>query len=166
MEKPTKVEVGQQWNLKERPEWGTFTVIEQQSHDRWGGRWTGIKPTETLIWATVSILASMTFLGWAPGYGPQPPAYPTPWEFCTRAGCPSFMAPHEHRQLNPDTFESRITTAWQPFVASRPSKRPAPKPAVDNPPPMATTALEAIRSRKPPEPWRPSIDDWDLLPDA
>ena len=43
-----------------------------------------------------------------------------------------------------------------------------PKPALDNPPSpsTATTALQAIQARKPPEPWRPSVDEWDLLPDA
>ena len=28
------------------------------------------------------------------------------------------------------------------------------------------TALEAIQSRKKPEPWIPSVDEFDLLPDA
>lgn len=28
------------------------------------------------------------------------------------------------------------------------------------------TALQAIQARKPPEPWVPSADEWDLLPDA
>lgn len=28
------------------------------------------------------------------------------------------------------------------------------------------TALEAIQARKKPEPWYPSVDEWDLLPDA
>ena len=28
------------------------------------------------------------------------------------------------------------------------------------------TALQQIQARKPPEPWRPSVDEWDLLPDV
>jgi hypothetical protein len=28
------------------------------------------------------------------------------------------------------------------------------------------TALEAIRAKREPEPWLPSVDEWDLLPDA
>jgi hypothetical protein len=28
------------------------------------------------------------------------------------------------------------------------------------------TALQRIQARKKPEPWYPSVDDWDLLPDA
>lgn len=31
---------------------------------------------------------------------------------------------------------------------------------------VAMSALEFIKSRKPPEPWRPSVDEFDLLPDV
>lgn len=31
---------------------------------------------------------------------------------------------------------------------------------------IATVAAPAPVRRPPPEPWRPSVDEWDLLPDA
>jgi hypothetical protein len=127
MEKPTKVEVGQRW----QPNYGTtpMTVDRPQDANSMddGTRcfWFRRDDDTADSWASEKwLLASgYTFLGWAPGFGPQP-------------GAPVYQ----------------------------------PKPAIDNPPPQVMSAKSLIEHRadrlKRADPWRPSVDDWDLLPDA
>ena len=90
-----------------------------------------------------------TFIGWRKGYGPAIVQY---------AG----------------DVQPRIGPVDDPEMKT---PEVAPLPSTPNFPPhagemrdamtgVALSALESIRSRKPPEPWRPSVDDWDLLPDA
>lgn len=161
-----KVEPGQRWLLDE----GTPSVRERvvaYVDDRHG---PGTVWYTAGSWHSTEQILRGRFVGWVEGYGPQPPAYPGPWEPCRFTGPCSFSVAHEHRQIGPNMFDARITLPASTIIVNAPVPQVAAAQEYVTPSGYARvgnlTALEAIRSRKPPEPWRPSIDDWDLLPDA
>ncbi len=86
-----------------------------------------------------------TFLGWRDGYGPNAPeqlAY-------TKQMCKEIDA--RNKRASAPRPQHIGAPVGEMFDAS--TRAPL-------------SALESIRSRKAPEPWRPSVDDWDLLPDV
>ena len=166
MEKPTKIEVGQRWRWGDHgPAHEVTAVFEQGACRRHAYEDSGCGHFDGDTWAPLySFAATGTFHGWAKGCGPQPPATAEKCDCYYWATCTS--APHQCGacgKMCPGRKQSTIVVnAPVPQVAAaQETVTPSGYARIGD-----LTALEAIRSRKPPEPWRPTVDDWDLLPDA
>ncbi len=186
MEKPTKIEVGQLWRHERSTGPRTVEMFDRGTATFDTGS-VGFQPTmlEDPKW---------TYLGWADGYGPQPPdtgrvefAKPEACR-CARAAacgsephdcgfcggrCPGGAAPQPVPEVVPHT--PRLANTRLPPDRSRRVSRLNElyddgkisfADAVDAMIDIATPCLQAISARKKPEPWVPSVDDFDLLPDA
>jgi hypothetical protein len=131
MKEPIKVEVGQRWRDNKTAR--VFTVASIDKDSAWP---VNLKPYGS--WELS--MEGMTFLGWAPGFGPQPPAEAPHFcgLNCYAQGCPL-------GRIKPPSLRAPELTDenWRPV-----------------------SALSLIQARKPPDPWRPSVDEYDLLPDA
>lgn len=170
MDKPAKVEVGQRWRVNDC---GCELVASDQKRQSnpnapvlhvavgepscaavpYWGHW-GINPH------------AATFLGYAEGYGPQAPTVEAP--------APSPEVKREAPAATPaHHWPSLICYAQGCERCKIPTPTAAAQWAAgatemqENGRPLSARAIRAMRERLPkPEPWRPSVTEWDLLPDA
>lgn len=154
-----KVEVGQRW------------------HSPYGGDADGDRVVDRIdgtrvyfdvgSWTTVGDLLGSkgyTFLGWAPGHGPQPPVTaPAPVTEAKPAVTKTYTLPpgvlevSRTIRLPPElSIEGHQPAVVSRFVGERRDTMTG----------QALSCLQRIQARKKPEPYIPAVDDWDLLPDA
>jgi hypothetical protein len=207
-----KVQVGQRWReADDRP----FYTVTRQRGSLFAIAFDGDKRGDDGPMYPAADITRDTFVGWAPGYGPQPPTARIDVEIAVPSS-DRWTATHiawdaisgwDKRERNTATGNIERSSLWRDgrYVVELPPSRAlaptikgliAPKdPERLEALPFAgldawlpklgdrftaprewssqgvarvgdLTALQKIQARKPPEPWRPSVDEYDLLPDV
>jgi len=153
MGEPMKVEVGQRWECA-----GMASTVVRIENDDIRKVWLRYDDSQHDVFSPERMFIgehpAYKLIGYAPGYGPQPPEAPKAeavLEAC--ADCVSIGG-------------------W--FAGTKCSKHRDPESPYDrrrfslelSKDGVALSALQVIQARKKPEPYIPSVDEWDLLPDA
>lgn len=186
MEKPTKVEVGQRW-VEDDEGANPYTVTAVSPEKGAQIRFDDQRESDGYWHKSASILGDI-FLG-----GPASPERPVmeargdgyPAR-CLGCGCKKETNYHCDACQVPVAMGER-QRAWDAGARDfpRPGVQTPPAPPVEqlpvptqaerrqyqrdimemhSPEGMPLTALEKIRAKAKPEPWTPSVDEWDLLP--